>query len=109
MIGSSCIGASVLVGISNNSGGSLVHRGPAYTEMALFAAVDASGAPRLVNHLAIELGETPEEILSRIESGTFTDADIREYMSGNLCRCAAYPNIVAAVREARPLMKTARS
>jgi len=78
VIGSSCIGASVLGGISNNSGGSLVHRGPAYTEMALFAAVDASGAPRLVNHLAIELGETPEEILSRIESGTFTDADIRE-------------------------------
>ncbi|SAK64439.1 D-lactate dehydrogenase [Caballeronia ptereochthonis] len=43
VIGSSCIGASVLGGISNNSGGSLVHRGPAYTEMALFAAVDASG------------------------------------------------------------------
>jgi xanthine dehydrogenase YagT iron-sulfur-binding subunit len=30
-----------------------------------------------------------------------TDADIREYMSGNLCRCAAYPNIVAAVRQAK--------
>nr|WP_232534369.1 2Fe-2S iron-sulfur cluster-binding protein [Plantactinospora sp. KBS50] len=29
-----------------------------------------------------------------------TDAEIRERMSGNLCRCAAYPNIVAAVREA---------
>lgn len=53
VIGSSCIGASVLGGISNNSGGSLVHRGPAYTEMALFAAVDATGTPRLVNHLGI--------------------------------------------------------
>ncbi|WP_425568806.1 (2Fe-2S)-binding protein [Nonomuraea antimicrobica] len=28
------------------------------------------------------------------------DDDIREYMSGNICRCAAYPNIVAAVRQA---------
>lgn len=28
-----------------------------------------------------------------------SDAEIREYMSGNLCRCGAYPNIVAAVRE----------
>ncbi|BCQ29787.1 D-lactate dehydrogenase (plasmid) [Caballeronia sp. NK8] len=78
VIGSSCIGASVLGGISNNSGGSLVHRGPAYTEMAVFAAVDAAGVPRLVNHLGIELGGTPEEILSRIENGTFTDADVRE-------------------------------
>ncbi|MEM5299770.1 D-lactate dehydrogenase [Burkholderia sp. JPY481] len=77
VIGSSCIGASVLGGISNNSGGSLVHRGPAYTEMAVFAAVDASGTLRLVNHLGIELGNTPEEILSRVENGTFTDADIR--------------------------------
>lgn len=76
VIGSSCIGASVLGGISNNSGGSLVHRGPAYTEMALFAVVDASGTPRLVNHLGIRLGNTPEEILSRIESGEFSDADV---------------------------------
>jgi xanthine dehydrogenase YagT iron-sulfur-binding subunit len=29
-----------------------------------------------------------------------TDDEIREYMSGNLCRCGAYPNIVAAVRDA---------
>jgi xanthine dehydrogenase YagT iron-sulfur-binding subunit len=29
---------------------------------------------------------------------------IREYMSGNLCRCAAYPNIVAAIRQARGAM-----
>jgi xanthine dehydrogenase YagT iron-sulfur-binding subunit len=29
----------------------------------------------------------------------FTDAEIRERMSGNICRCAAYPNIVAAIRE----------
>ena len=34
-----------------------------------------------------------------------TDADIREYMSGNLCRCAAYPNIVAAIKQAREQME----
>ena len=38
VIGSSCIGASVLGGICNNSGGALVRRGPAYTELALLAA-----------------------------------------------------------------------
>jgi len=32
---------------------------------------------------------------------TLTDAEIRERMSGNICRCGAYPNIVAAVRAAR--------
>jgi xanthine dehydrogenase YagT iron-sulfur-binding subunit len=36
-----------------------------------------------------------------------SDADIREHMSGNLCRCAAYPNIVAAVKQARSAMETA--
>ncbi len=36
-----------------------------------------------------------------------SDADIREYMSGNLCRCAAYPNIVAAVRRAQSEMRRA--
>jgi xanthine dehydrogenase YagT iron-sulfur-binding subunit len=33
-----------------------------------------------------------------------SDAEIREYMSGNLCRCGAYPHIVAAVREAKEAM-----
>jgi xanthine dehydrogenase YagT iron-sulfur-binding subunit len=30
---------------------------------------------------------------------TLTDAEIRERMSGNICRCAAYPNIIAAIRQ----------
>ena len=34
-----------------------------------------------------------------VNSATLTDEEIRERMSGNLCRCAAYPNIVAAVRQ----------
>ena len=36
-----------------------------------------------------------------------TPEDIREYMSGNLCRCAAYPNIVAAVKQAKSDMRGA--
>ena len=31
-----------------------------------------------------------------------SDDEVREYMSGNLCRCAAYPKIVAAVKQAAP-------
>jgi xanthine dehydrogenase YagT iron-sulfur-binding subunit len=33
-------------------------------------------------------------------AASLTDAEIRECMSGNICRCAAYPNIVAAIKEA---------
>ncbi len=101
VIGSSCIGASVLGGISNNSGGSLVHRGPAYTEMALFAAVDAGGTPRLVNHLGIELGGTPEEVLSRIESGAFTEAEVREGRAASDHDYAAHVRDVDAPTPAR--------
>jgi xanthine dehydrogenase YagT iron-sulfur-binding subunit len=32
-----------------------------------------------------------------------TDGEIRERMSGNICRCAAYPNIVAAIKQAAGL------
>ena len=71
VIGSSCIGASVVGGVCNNSGGSLVERGPSYTELALFAQRGADGNLQLVNHLGIELGDTPEEILGRLERGEF--------------------------------------
>lgn len=67
VIGSSCIGASVIGGVCNNSGGSLIRRGPAFTEKSLFAQIDAQGELVLVNHLGIDLGQTPEEILSRLE------------------------------------------
>lgn len=77
VIGSSCIGASVVGGICNNSGGSLVKRGPAYTEMALYAQIDAQGELRLINHLGINLGETPEEILTRLEKGDYLETDIQ--------------------------------
>lgn len=69
VIGSSCIGASVLGGICNNSGGALVRRGPAYTELSLYAQVRADGSVALVNHLGLPLGNNPEEILARVERG----------------------------------------
>lgn len=69
VIGSSCIGASVLGGVCNNSGGALIQRGPAYTEMTLFAEVRADGGVALVNHLGLALGNDPEEILARVERG----------------------------------------
>ena len=47
---------------------------------------------------------TPGQIMSAValqqEGGDKSDAEIREGMSGNLCRCAAYPNIVAAIKSA---------
>jgi xanthine dehydrogenase YagT iron-sulfur-binding subunit len=56
---------------------------------------------------------TPGQIMSAVacvkEDHANVDADIREYMSGNLCRCAAYPNIVTAIKQARSVMRTARS
>lgn len=74
VIGSSCIGASIIGGVCNNSGGSLVERGPSYTELALYAQKQADGSLKLVNHLGLELGETPEEILSNLEKGKFERA-----------------------------------
>ncbi|GAA5185849.1 D-lactate dehydrogenase [Acinetobacter kookii] len=76
VIGSSCIGASVLGGVCNNSGGALVRRGPAYTELALYARVNESGQLELVNHLGIQLGSTPEEILSNLENQQYQLTDI---------------------------------
>jgi xanthine dehydrogenase YagT iron-sulfur-binding subunit len=53
---------------------------------------------------------TPGQIMSAVgcisEGHAGTDENIREYMSGNLCRCGAYPKIVAAVRQARDQMQT---
>jgi xanthine dehydrogenase YagT iron-sulfur-binding subunit len=48
---------------------------------------------------------TPGQIMSAVklleEGNAATDEDIREFMSGNICRCAAYPNIRAAIRQVR--------
>lgn len=95
VIGSSCIGASVLGGICNNSGGALVRRGPAYTELALYAQVQADGRLVLVNHLGIALGATPQEILTRLQSGDYREADIAH----DAQRAASDPRYAAAVRD----------
>jgi xanthine dehydrogenase YagT iron-sulfur-binding subunit len=55
---------------------------------------------------------TPGQIMSAVaciaEGHADSDASIREYMSGNLCRCGAYPQIVAAVREVATAMDEKR-
>ena len=58
-----------------------------------------------VRHDAFQCGYcTPGQIMSAValldEGRAGSDEEIREFMSGNLCRCGAYPNIVAAIREA---------
>jgi len=83
--------------------------GRAVTTIEGLAAADGSLHPMqqaFVDHDAFQCGYcTPGQILSAVacvEEGHATSAaEIREYMSGNLCRCAAYPNIVAAVEQAR--------
>jgi xanthine dehydrogenase YagT iron-sulfur-binding subunit len=65
-----------------------------------------------VAHDAMQCGYcTPGQIMSAVacvnEGHARTDDEIREYMSGNLCRCGAYPNIVAAVREAAGVLAEA--
>jgi xanthine dehydrogenase YagT iron-sulfur-binding subunit len=48
---------------------------------------------------------TPGQIMSAVallnEPCGPNDSDVREYMSGNLCRCGAYPNIIAAIQDVR--------
>jgi xanthine dehydrogenase YagT iron-sulfur-binding subunit len=63
-----------------------------------------------IDHDAFQCGYcTPGQIMSAVacvrEGHATSASDIREYMSGNLCRCAAYPNIVAAVEQARDHMQ----
>jgi len=74
------------------------------------AAADGSLHPMqqaFVDQDAFQCGYcTPGQILSAIgcvqEGHAGSDEEIREYMSGNLCRCAAYPHIVAAIKQASP-------
>ncbi|MEW6995727.1 D-lactate dehydrogenase [Colwelliaceae bacterium MEBiC 14330] len=76
VIGSSCIGASIVGGICNNSGGALVQRGPAYTELSIYAQIDEQGHLSLVNNLAINLGDSPEEILTNLQDKNFSEQDV---------------------------------
>lgn len=61
------------------------------------------------DHDALQCGYcTPGQIMSAVacinEGHANTDDEIREYMSGNLCRCACYPNIVSAINAAKKEM-----
>jgi xanthine dehydrogenase YagT iron-sulfur-binding subunit len=65
-----------------------------------------------IDHDAFQCGYcTPGQIMSAIacvkEGHAGTAVEIREFMSGNLCRCAAYPHIVAAIQQAKPQMEKA--
>lgn len=77
VIGSTSIGASIVGGICNNSGGSLIQRGPAYTELSLYARVNKNGELVLVNDLEIDLGNKPEEILTNLQNRNYTDSQIK--------------------------------
>ena len=76
IIGSTSIGASIIGGICNNAGGSLVQRGPSYTEMALYAKINKNGNLELVNELGINLGSSPEEILDNLQNQNYKEADV---------------------------------
>lgn len=77
------------------------------------AAADGTLHPMqqaFIDHDAFQCGYcTPGQIVSAVgcvrEGHTRSDAEIREFMSGNLCRCAAYPNIVDAINQAKTAMK----
>lgn len=101
VIGSSCIGASVLGGICNNSGGALVRRGPAYTQMALYASVNDDGKLELVNHLGVSLGDNPEDILRRLQAGEYTESDVHND-TGRVASDSRYAEDVRKVDEATP-------
>ncbi|KGM34420.1 oxidoreductase [Inquilinus limosus MP06] len=63
-----------------------------------------------IDHDAFQCGYcTPGQILSAVacveEGHAGSEAEIREFMSGNLCRCAAYPNIVDAILQAKAEME----
>lgn len=77
------------------------------------AATDGALHPMqqaFIDHDAFQCGYcTPGQIISAIgcvsEGHARDDAEIREFMSGNLCRCAAYPNIVDAINQGKRSMK----
>ncbi|RIY31304.1 D-lactate dehydrogenase [Psittacicella hinzii] len=77
VIGSSCIGASVIGGVCNNSGGSLVQRGPSFTEYACYARINEKGEFEFINNLGIDFGsEDPLVILEKLQNGDYSDGNI---------------------------------
>ena len=100
VIGSTSIGASIVGGVCNNSGGSLVKRGPAYTELALYAKVNRNGKLELVNELGIELGSNPVEILNNLQNKNYRRNDILS--SKKLASDDKYSSIVREIDSNKP-------
>ena len=100
VIGSTSIGASIIGGVCNNSGGSLVHRGPAYTQFALYGKVNSKGELELINELGLNLGSSPEEILCNLENKNYTSSDFKE--SDKLASDDKYSEIVRGIEESTP-------
>ncbi len=100
VIGSSCIGASVIGGVCNNSGGNLVNRGPAYTELSLFAKLNKNGELELINHLGIELGSNPEEMLNNLELVNFNPTNVNS--SKKVASDYEYKNRVRDIHASSP-------
>ncbi|TPM52353.1 2Fe-2S iron-sulfur cluster binding domain-containing protein [Mesorhizobium sp. B2-2-4] len=93
----------------------VMNEGKAVTTVEGLASTDGGLHPMqqaFIDHDAFQCGYcTPGQIMSAIgcvdEGHAGSEDDIREYMSGNLCRCAAYPNIVAAILQARDQIRRA--
>ena len=100
IIGSTSIGASIIGGICNNAGGSLVQRGPSYTQMALYAKINKNGKLELVNELDINLGSSPEEILSNLQNKNYKKTDIKN--TGKLGSDDKYSEIIRKINEDTP-------
>ena len=91
----------------------LVAEGRAVTTIEGLAKPDGTLHPMqqaFIDQDAFQCGYcTPGQILSAVscveEGHAANDAEIREDMSGNLCRCAAYPNIVAAIKQTKHSMR----
>ena len=100
VIGSTSIGASIVGGVCNNSGGSLVHRGPAFTQLSLYAKINEKGNLELINDLDINLGSRPEEILFNLENNNYNSSDIKS--SEKLASDNKYETIVRDVDKNTP-------
>ena len=100
VIGSTSIGASIVGGVCNNSGGSLVQRGPSYTELALYAKLNKDGSLELINELGINLGENPETILRNIQNKNYKQEDI--IYNDKLASDDKYSEIVRGIDETTP-------
>ena len=100
VIGSTSIGATIVGGVCNNSGGSLIKRGPAYTELSIYAKVNDDCELVLVNDLGIDLGEYPEQILSNLQDGNYSESDI--YHPNKLASDNQYEERLRGIDEETP-------